>query len=101
VAQAITMVVSNGARLWLVWRFAHIQPFDRNYARLALPAAAGAVVMIVVHLALQDASWPVDLLATGLLGGAAYFSVLLLFGLAPAERGAIRRILRGDEPQAT
>src|SRR5207249_905352 len=35
-AQAITLTVSNAARLSLVWRFVHIQPFDRNYVRLAI-----------------------------------------------------------------
>src|SRR5439155_8049604 len=37
IAQAVTLVVSNAARLYLVWRFVHIQPFNRYYARLALP----------------------------------------------------------------
>jgi O-antigen/teichoic acid export membrane protein len=90
IAQAVTLVASNGARLYLVWRFVHIQPFNRHYARLAIPAGVGAGVMIAVHLALRNAAWPVDLMATGLAGGLAYAAVLLTTGLTPLERTTAR-----------
>ena len=35
------LVFSNALRLWLVWRFVKIQPYDRNYARLLIPTAVG------------------------------------------------------------
>src|SRR5437870_10242213 len=41
IAQTVTLVVSNAARLYLVYRFVGIWPFDRHYARLAIPALAG------------------------------------------------------------
>jgi O-antigen/teichoic acid export membrane protein len=93
IAQAVTLVVSNTARLWLVWRFVHIQPFNRHYFRLALPAGIAGGAMVAAHLALQHGSWPVDLVGTGLVGAIVYVAVLLPFGLAPAERRAIGRIL--------
>jgi O-antigen/teichoic acid export membrane protein len=93
VAQAVTLVISNAARLWLVWRFVHVQPFDRHYVRLAVPTAVAAAVMVGVHFVLGDGSWPVDLVGTGVAGAVAYVAVLLPFGLAPAERRAIKRIV--------
>ena len=93
IAQAVTLVVSNTARLYLVWRFVRIQPFTRQYLRLAIPAAAGGLVMAAVHLALRHGAWPVDLLATGIAGAIAYAVVLLAAGLTPAERRAIARVL--------
>ncbi len=92
VAQAVTLTVSNAARLYLVWRFVHIQPFNRHYVRLAIPAAVGGAAMVAVHLALRQAGWPADLAATLLIGGAAYVAALLLAGLTPAERATIRRL---------
>lgn len=95
IAQAVTMVVSNGGRLYLVWRFVHIQPFNRYYVRLVVPAAVGGMVILAVHLALRHGAWPVDLVATGLAGGIAYAGVLLAFGLVPAERNALKRFWAG------
>src|SRR5439155_18868733 len=64
IAQAVTMVVSNAGRLYLVWRFVHIQPFNRHYVRLSVPAAVGGLVMLAVHLALRHGAWQVDLVGT-------------------------------------
>jgi O-antigen/teichoic acid export membrane protein len=93
IAQATTLVVANASRLYLVWRFVHIQPFNRHYVRLAIPAAAGGAVMLVVHLLLRGKAWPVDLATTLLLGGAAYVAVLLAAGLTPTERETLSRVL--------
>ncbi|HEX9411494.1 MAG TPA: lipopolysaccharide biosynthesis protein [Actinomycetota bacterium] len=92
IAQAATMVVSNTGRLYLVWRFVHIQPFNRHYLRLAVPAAAGGLVMLAVHLALRHGAWPADLAGTGVAGAVAYVGALVAFGLAPGERAALRRV---------
>ena len=94
VAQAVTLGLSNAARLYLVWRFVHIQPFNRHYLRLLGPAAGGGLAMAGVHLALRHSAWPVDLVASATVGTLVYAAALLAFGLAPAERGALRRILR-------
>jgi O-antigen/teichoic acid export membrane protein len=92
VAQATTLVLSNGARLYLVWRFVHIQPFNRLYLRLAIPAGAAGIVMTAAHLALHRGGWGVDLVVTGVVGVLAYTLVMAVAGLAPAERDAIRRL---------
>jgi len=91
-AQAITLAASNGARLYLVWRFVHIQPFNRHYLRLAIPAAVGGAVMVAVHLALRHSGWPVDLVASALVGSLAYAAVLVTVGLTPTERAALRQV---------
>jgi O-antigen/teichoic acid export membrane protein len=94
VAQAVTLVVANAARLYLVWRLVHIQPFNRYYARLAIPAAAGGAVMLGMHLLLRRGAWPVDLVVTGVVGTLAYAVALLGAGLTPTERTAMARIAR-------
>jgi O-antigen/teichoic acid export membrane protein len=93
IAQASALVFSNALRLALVWRFVRIQPYDANYARLALPAAIGAVAMIAVHSALSGPKWGLDLLGTAVAGGLVYYTAFLLFGLTPAEKGVIMRVL--------
>ena len=93
VAQATALVFSNTLRLYLVWRFVRIQPYDRNYARLAIPAAIGAAAMIAVHAMLSGPKWGVDLLGTALIGALAYYTSFLLFGLTPNEKGIVMRVL--------
>jgi hypothetical protein len=92
VAGALTMALSKLARLWLVWRFVHIQPFDRDYARLLIPAAAGLAAGMAAHLLLSGGSWPVDLLGTAAAALAVYIPVLLLAGLPGPERRTARRL---------
>jgi O-antigen/teichoic acid export membrane protein len=92
IAGALTMALSKLARLWLVWRFVHIQPFDRQYARLAIPMLAAALAGVATHLLLASTSWPVDLLGTGIVVGLVYFGVLVAAGLPPAERRAALRL---------
>jgi O-antigen/teichoic acid export membrane protein len=94
IAQATTMVVSNVSRLYLVWRFVHIQPFNRHYFRLAIPATACAVAMVAAHLAVSGGSWPVDLVATALAGTLVYLAVLLAAGLTPTEKATVARVWR-------
>jgi O-antigen/teichoic acid export membrane protein len=98
IAQATTLVFSNLFRLSLVWRFVRIQPYDRDYARLLLPAAIGAAVMLGVHSLLSGPRWTVDLVGTGLIGGLVYYTAFLLFGLTPTEKGAVMRVLQKARP---
>jgi hypothetical protein len=86
------MALSKVARLWLVWRFVRVQPFDRDYARLILPALAGLALGLAAHLALSDGSWPVDLGVTAVAASAGYFPVLLWLGLPRPERRAAFRL---------
>jgi O-antigen/teichoic acid export membrane protein len=94
VAQAATLALSNAVRLYLVWRFVHIQPFDRHYARLAIPAVAAALVMIVLQVALPDVAWPVELVTGGLAGVVVYAVALFTVGLSSGERQAISKFAR-------
>jgi O-antigen/teichoic acid export membrane protein len=93
IAQASTLVFSNALRLFLVRRFVGIQPYDRCYARLVVPAALGALAMLGVHAALDGPKWALDLVGTGLAGGLVYYTAFLLFGLTPGEKGAVMRVL--------
>jgi O-antigen/teichoic acid export membrane protein len=97
-AQAVTLVASNAVRLGLVWRFVHIQPFDRQYARLGIPALLGGLAMLGTHLLLRDASWPADLLVSGAVGTLVYAAALIGFGLAASERETLRRVAGGISP---
>ena len=92
IAGALTMALSKLARLWLVWRFVRIQPFDRDYARLLFPTLAALGAGVAVHLVLGGAAWPIDLVATGLAAAAVYFPVLLMVGLPAAERRTALRL---------
>jgi len=98
IAQCTALVFSNALRLWLVWRFVRIQPYDRHYARLLIPTAIGAAAMIAVHAVTAGPRWAVDLFATGLIGGVVYLIALLAVGRTPDERtevvGAGRRLVR-------
>jgi O-antigen/teichoic acid export membrane protein len=92
VAGATTMALSKVARLYLVWRFIHIQPFDRDYARLLLPTLVALAGGFAAHLAVRGGPWQVDLLVTAVVGSAVYAVVLLLWGLPRAEQRAVRRL---------
>jgi O-antigen/teichoic acid export membrane protein len=89
IAQSTTLALSKLARVYLVWRFLGIHPFDHHYFRLAIPAVAGGIAMLAVHLALEGASWPVDLVVSAAVGTAVYVAVLLLTALTPTERAMI------------
>ena len=91
VAQSVTLAASNALRLWLVWRFVRIEPWDRRYARLAVPAVIGAAVMVAAHAVVPEAKWFLNLTVTALVGGAAYAAALLAVGLPDTERAAAFR----------
>ncbi|MDQ4004932.1 MAG: oligosaccharide flippase family protein [Actinomycetota bacterium] len=92
IAGALTMAFSKLARLWLVWRFVHVQPFDRQYARLAIPTLVALAAAVPAHLFLDGIGWQVDLLGTGAIVALAYFGVLVMAGLPPAEKRAALRL---------
>jgi O-antigen/teichoic acid export membrane protein len=92
IAGALTMALSKLARLWLVWRFVRIQPFDRDYARLVIPTGAAFAAGIAAHLLLRSGTWPVDLVGTGVVVLIVYVPVLLLAGLPRVERRTALRL---------
>ena len=98
IAQTITIAASNALRLWLVWRFVRIHPYDARYARLLLPAGITAAVMVAAHLLLATAAWPVDLLGTAVAGGVVYLPAVLALGLTRGERASLTRLLRRRGP---
>jgi O-antigen/teichoic acid export membrane protein len=91
-ANAVTFALSNLARLALVKRFVGIQPYDRDYLRLGLPAAVAVAVMVAVHVAVPG-GWAVDVVVTGVAGGAAYALAYLVAGLTPAERRGASHVI--------
>jgi O-antigen/teichoic acid export membrane protein len=96
IAQSATLIFSNAFRLYLVWRFVRIQPYDRYYARLLIPTAIGAVAMVGINAALTGPNWGLDVVGTGLIGGLVYYTAFLLFGLTPSEKATVmRRLHRG------
>jgi O-antigen/teichoic acid export membrane protein len=92
IANAVTFALSKWARLALVKRFVHIQPYDWDYARLIAPILIGGAVMWLVH-SLTTGPWLADLLATGLIGSAAYVVAYLLVGLTPSERRGLTALV--------
>jgi len=93
VAQATTLTFSAIARLMLVRRFLGIWPFDRDFLRLVVPTASGALAMAVAHAAMPGERWLLDLVVSSAAGTALYTAVLLATGLVPSERRALVRMV--------
>jgi O-antigen/teichoic acid export membrane protein len=94
VAQALTMVVSNLGRLYLVWRFVRVQPFGRAHLRLLAPAAAAAGATAAAHAFLREAGWGTDLAGSAAAGTLAYLAAMAAVGLTGGERAALRAVAR-------
>ena len=92
IAGALTMALSKVARLYLVWRFVHIQPYTRDYLLLVIPTAAGFLAGLGVHVALAGRAWQIDLAATSVAVTLAYGVALLVAGLPAPERRALGRV---------
>ncbi len=93
VANAVTFALSKWARLALVRRFVGIQPYDRSYGRLIVPALVGGSVMMLVHSVAPGGSL-VDLLLTGTVGVGAYGIAYLMVGLTDKERAGLRQLVQ-------
>lgn len=93
-AQALTLTFSAIARLLLVRRFLGIWPFDAKWLRLAGPTLLGGLTMALVHAAMPEAKWALDLLVSAALGTGAYGVAMLVGGLSPSERAALLRFIR-------
>jgi O-antigen/teichoic acid export membrane protein len=96
IAQALTLSFSAVARLVLVRRFLGIWPFDREFLRLILPTAIGALAMVVVHMVLPERKWLVDLVGSFAAGGGAYAIALLAVGLTRGERRTAIDLLKAS-----
>jgi O-antigen/teichoic acid export membrane protein len=99
-ASAVSGAALNLVRLAQVRRRVRIQPYERAYLWLALPAGAAALAAIAVHAALAGSSWWVSLALTAACGLAAY-AALLPAVLPARERAALKapmtRLRRGPE----
>jgi O-antigen/teichoic acid export membrane protein len=92
-AAAVSVASLNVLRLVQVRRRLGIQPYERAYLRLALPAAAAALAALAAHAALSGRTWWLSLAATGAAGLVTY-TALLPVGLPPGERAALLSPLR-------
>jgi O-antigen/teichoic acid export membrane protein len=93
-AAAASIAALNLLRLAQVRRRVGIQPYERAYLRLVVPAAAGGLAALGAHAALSGQSWWASLTATGACGLAAY-ATFLPFGLPLRERAALSTALAG------
>jgi O-antigen/teichoic acid export membrane protein len=75
-AAALSIAALNLVRLVQVRRRVGIQPYERAYLGLALPAGAAALAAIAVQVALSGSRWWVSLAATAVCGLAAYAALL-------------------------
>jgi O-antigen/teichoic acid export membrane protein len=92
-AAAVSIAGLNVVRLFQVRTRVGIQPYERAYARLAVPAVAAALAALGVHALLADQSWLVSLVGTAVCGLAAY-AALLPVALPAEERAVLRARLR-------
>jgi O-antigen/teichoic acid export membrane protein len=97
-AAAVSIAALNFVRLVQVRGRIGIQPYDRAYAALLVPAGGAALAAVGAHLALSDASWWASLAVTTVAGLAAYLALLPL-ALQAEERAAVSAALaRGLAP---
>ena len=92
-ASAAALAAVNVVRLIQVKRRVGVQPFDADYFRLGVPAAACALVAWGARTGAESQPWWVVVTATTLAGAAAY-AVLLPAGLPAAERSAVAAFTR-------
>jgi O-antigen/teichoic acid export membrane protein len=92
-AAALSIATLNVVRLAQVRRRLGIQPYERGYVRLALPATGAALAAVGAQWALSGRPWWASLAATGVCGLTVYLA-LLPFGLPAEERAVVSRRLR-------
>jgi O-antigen/teichoic acid export membrane protein len=87
-AAAVSIAVLNLLRLVQVRQRVGIQPYERVYLRLALPAAASALAAVTAHAVFSGRSWWASLVATAFCGLLAYVALLPL-ALPERERAVV------------
>ncbi len=88
-ASAVSVAGLNVLRLFQVHRRIGIQPYERTYVGLIVPAAAAVLAALGAHAALAGRPWLLSLAATAACGLVAYVALLPL-ALPPEERGVLR-----------
>jgi O-antigen/teichoic acid export membrane protein len=92
-ASALSIAGLNVVRLFQVRRRVGIQPYERSYLGLALPAGVALLASFAVHAFMADRSWWLALGTTALAGIGAYLALLPVV-LPAEERAFIRKRLR-------
>jgi O-antigen/teichoic acid export membrane protein len=87
-AAAVSIAALNIVRLVQVRRRVGIQPYDRSYLGLALPAGGAALAAVALHAVLADSVWWLSLAATA-AGGLAVYAALLPLVLPADERAHV------------
>jgi O-antigen/teichoic acid export membrane protein len=90
-AAAVSIAALNVVRLVQVRRRVGIQPYERAYLGLVLPAGVAALAGLAAHAALSGRPWWLSLAATAACALAAY-AVLLPLVLPAQERTALKRL---------
>jgi O-antigen/teichoic acid export membrane protein len=91
-AAAVSIAALNVVRLLQVRRRIGIQPYERAFFGLALPAGAAAGAAVAAHAALAGQPWWASLGGTGVAAAAVYVALLPLALPAP-ERMALWKTL--------
>jgi O-antigen/teichoic acid export membrane protein len=97
-AAAVSIAVLNVVRLVQVRRRVGIQPYERAYLGLALPAGAAALSAVAIQVALAGRAWWVSLAATAagaLVAYAAVLPVVLPAGERALLAAPVARLRRG------
>ena len=92
-AAAISIAGLNVVRLVQVRRRLGIQPYDRPYAGLVVPAGAALALALATHAVLSDRAWWVSLAGTAAAALVVYLALLPLV-LPADERAVLRKRLR-------
>jgi O-antigen/teichoic acid export membrane protein len=87
-AAAVTLAALNALRLTQVARRMGIQPYERVYLGLIVPAGAAALAALGAHAALSDRIWWLSLAATAVAGFLVYLA-FLPFALPARERALL------------
>jgi O-antigen/teichoic acid export membrane protein len=93
VAQTVTIAFSNAFRMYLVWKFVGIHPYNRYYFKLLIPFAACLATMFVLAPLLGSAKAIVQIVLVGAIGTALYLAVFATTCLTPTEREGAKRLL--------
>jgi O-antigen/teichoic acid export membrane protein len=91
-AAAVSIAAVNLLRLAQVKRRIGVQPYERAFLGLAVPAAGAAIVAVAAHAALSGHAWWASLAVTGIAAFVAYLAVLP-FALPARERAALWKTL--------
>jgi O-antigen/teichoic acid export membrane protein len=92
VAAAVSIATLNVVRLVQVRRRIGIQPYERAYLRLGIPAGGAALAALGAHALLSGRPWWASLAVTA-VAGLGLYAALLPLALPAAERAVVTAVL--------